>query len=338
MCASAAAQLAPAPAVPSGQKTSQIEVQPAFHPENVPADAVVMDIHGVCSGLGDGAAKAAPCETQITKKQFNTMLMAVMAGVSSSTAPAAQRNFAESYAHLLALADAAQKSGIEKDPQFQELMKIVQVRTMAEAYRQFLQTKADNPAQSEIDAYYQQNTAKFEQIRLERVIIPPATGRRLPANVPDPNKKARDLASQIRERAVKGEDMTILQADAYKALGLPAPPNTDLGTRRRGTLPAALETELFGLKPGEVSQIHTEPAGFTIYRLRTHDVPRVDVVRNEILRDLHQNYVTEAIKAAEGRVSTDLNADFFGHPGAKAAMAHPTPFPATAPQTAAAPK
>jgi len=312
MCASALCQTATSQQPPNFPKPA-IAQQQVFHPENVHPDTVVLEIQGVCSGLADGSSKTDPCATQITKDQFTTMIAAIGTSNPMMSTPAAQRSFAESYAQLLGLADAAHKAGFDKDPKFLELMRIVQIRTMAEEYRHFLEDKANNPSQEEVETYYKKNVARYEQIKVERVIIPPVSARRVSAaSAADVSKKIKDLTNEIRERAVKGEDMNILQADVYKKLGLPAPPNTDMGSRRRGTLPGKLEAELFALKPGEVSRVETEPAGYTIYRLRTHDVPSLDSVRPEILRDLHKEYVENTIKTTMGRVNANLNMDYFG--------------------------
>ena len=312
-CASALAQTAPvippssAPNPPAGIQ------QPTFHPERVGPDTVVLEIQGVCSGLGDGSTKPAPCVTQITRDQFLSMVTAV--GVNApSAASAAHRSFAESYVQLLALADAAEKAGIDKDPQFMELMKIVHVRTLGEAYRRYLEGKFGNPSQEDIEAYYKQNTSKFETIKVERVIVPVAA-RKITGSAAEVAKKTRELAEQVRERAVNGEDMTLLQTDAYKTLGLPAPPNTDMGSRRRGSFPPMIEAQLFVLKAGEVTKVESEPAGLTIYRLRSRGVPTVDQLRGEILRDLHEKNVENTIKAVMDNVHTNLNLDYF------------TPFP-----------
>jgi hypothetical protein len=308
MLASACALAQTAPA----QSPSNIPVpqanQQVFHPENVGPNTVVVEIQGACSGLGDGVVKQAPCVTQITKSQFAAMIAAI--GTSNPmTTTAAQRNFAESYIQLLALANAAESAGVDKDPQFLELMKIMRLRTLSDFYRRSLESKASNPSPEEIQAYYKEHPAKYEQIRLERVIVPPARGNA--ASAADASKKARDIAEQVRARAEKGEDMEILQAYAYKELGLPAPPPADLGVRRRGTLAANLESELFALKPGEVTKVEVEPAGFTVYRLRTRDLPSMESVKNELLRDMKLKYVSDAIKAAEDRVHSNLNLDYF---------------------------
>jgi hypothetical protein len=282
--------------------------QPVFHPENVGPNTVVVEIQGACSGLGDGVIKQAPCVTQITKNQFAAMMASLGTSNPLSTT-AAQRSFAESYIQLLALANAAESAGVDKDPQFLELMKIMRLRTLSDFYRRSLETKASNPSPEEIQAYYKEHPTKYEQIRLERVIVPPARGRATSAA--DAAKKARNVAEEVRTRAVKGEDMDILQAYAYKELGLPAPPPADMGLRRRGTLAATLESELFALKPGEATKVEVEPAGFTVYRLRTRDLPSLDSVRGELLRDMKQKYVSDAIKAAEDRVHSNLNLDYF---------------------------
>ena len=260
--------------------------------------------------MGDGITKAAPCVTQITRDQFLSMVTAV--GVNAPNAPsAAHRSFAESYVQLLALADAAEKAGIDKDPQFEELMRIVHVRTLGEAYRRYLEGKFGNPSQEDIEAYYKQNTNKFDTIKVERIIIPTASTRKLSGTPAENAKKLRELADQIHERAVNGEDMTLLQTDAYKALGLPAPPNTDMGSRRRGAFPPTIEAELFALKAGEATKIEYEPSGLTIYRLRSHGVPPLEQLRGEILKDLHVMNVENTIKAVMDNVHTNLNLDYF---------------------------
>ncbi|HEY2393936.1 MAG TPA: peptidyl-prolyl cis-trans isomerase [Candidatus Angelobacter sp.] len=308
MLASACALAQSAPAQAPSISPVPPANQPVFHPENVGPNTVVVEIQGACSGLGDGVIKQAPCVTQITKSQFVTMIASLGTSNPMSTT-AAQRNFAESYIQLLALANAAESAGADKDPQFLELMKIVRLRTLSDFYRRSLENKASNPSPEEIQAYYKEHPTKYEQIRLERVIVPPA--RVHATSAADAGKKARDLAELVRARAVNGEDMDVLQAYAYKELGLPAPPPADMGLRRRGTLAASLESELFALKPGEVTKVEVEPAGFTVYRLRTRDLPSIESIKNELLRDMKQKYVSDAIKAAEDRVHSNLNLDYF---------------------------
>ena len=305
--ASALAQSAPSPAPPNAS-VPPTPPQQVSHPENIRPDTVVVEVQGLCTPMGNGTVKQTPCVTQFTRDEFSAMVDAINVPMPTT---AAQRTFAESYIQLLTLADAAEKAGIEKDPRFIELMKIVRVRSLADAYRHFLEDKANNPTPAELEAFYKQNIAKYEQIKVEKVIIPPVNRSHPPLSQAELAKKTKDIADKIRERAVKGEDMGILQADVYKELGLPSAPNVDLGARRRGTFTANLEAELFALKPGEVTKVETESVGLTIYRLRSHDFPTVDSIRTELLRDMRQQYVGNAIKAAEANVHSNLNLDYF---------------------------
>jgi hypothetical protein len=299
---------AQAPVIPSPQ-------QPAFNPDNVPPNAPVVTVHGVC---GNNAASAKPgtCETVITKEQFKAMLEGMNVTSQIST-PAAMRSFAESYANLLALADVGEKAGFDKDPHFLELIRIARIRALAESYRHSLDEKYSNPSADEIEAYYKENIAKYEALKVERIIIPNINPNRAPAARAEFEKKFQKLASDIHERAARGEETQKLQDETYKALSLPSPQKTDLGLKRKGGLPAGIEKELAALKPGEVTRLEPEMSGMNIYKLRSRDTIPLEFVKAEIIRDLHQKNMEAAIKSVTGSVHSDLNDQFFGPVGVR---------------------
>lgn len=299
------------PAPPVGQP------QP-FNPDNVAPNAPVMTIHGVCpkdtASASTGSAKADSCQTVITKEQFNSMLsgMNLAAQISS---PAAMRTFAESYSQLLALASEGEKNGAENDPRFQELMKVARIRALADSYRHSLDEKFSNPSQQEIQAYYNENISRYDSFKVERIIVPSINPSRTPAARAENEKKVQQLASDIRERAARGEETQKLQDEVYKILALPSPPKTDLGMKRRGVLPVAIEKDLLALKPGEVTKLETEMSGFNIYKLRSRDTIPLEYVKAEIVRDLHQKNIEVAIKAVTGNLHPEFNEQFFGPTG-----------------------
>jgi parvulin-like peptidyl-prolyl isomerase len=285
----------------------------------------VVVVHGVCP---NNAAPASPdaCKVVITKQQFMAMLNG-MSVTSQLSTPAAMRNFAESYSQLLALASAGEKVGSENDPRFQELMRIARIRALADTYRHSLEEKYSNPSQQEIEAYYKENIDKYEALKVERIIIPTANFNRTPAARAEYDRKIKELAADIRERAARGEETQKLQDEAYKALNLPASPRTDLGIKRHGGLPAAIEKDLFALKPGEVTKLETEPSGLNIYKLRSRDTIPVEYVKGEIVRDLHKKNMEEAIKSVTGAVHPELNDQFFGPTGGRGGPVLRTPQP-----------
>ena len=299
--------------------------QPAYNPDNVPPDAAVVVVHGVCP---NNIAPANPdaCKVVITKQQFIAMLGG-MSIASQLTTPSAMRSFAESYSQLLALAGAGEKAGAENDPRFQELMRIARIRALADSYRHSLDEKYSNPSQEEIEAYYKENIDKYEALKVERIIVPAANFNRTPAGRAEYEKKIQQLATDMRERAAKGEETQKLQDEAYKVLNLPSSPRTDLGIKRHGGLPAAIEKDLFALKPGEVTKLETEPSGLNVYKLRSRDTIPVQYVKDEIVRDLHQKNMEAAIKSVTGPVHSELNDQFFGPTGGRGGPILRTPQP-----------
>ena len=329
--ASAFAQTTGAPAgqastgAPGPQAAPPPIQQPAYNPDNVAPDAAVVVVHGVCP---NNAAPANPdaCKMVITKQQFMAMLGGMNVASQLST-PSAMRSFAESYSELLALASAGEKAGAENDPRFQELMRIARIRVLADTYRHSLEEKYSNPSQQEIEAYYKENIDKYEALKVERIIVPTANFNRTPATRAEYDTKIKQLAADIRERAARGEETQKLQDEAYKTLNLPASPRTDLGMKRHGGLPAAIEKDLFALRPGEVTKLESEPSGLNIYKLRSRDTIPVESVKGEIVRDLHKKNMEEAIKAVTGAVHPELNDQFFGPTGGRGGPALRTPQP-----------
>lgn len=303
--------------------------QPAYNPDNVAPDAAVVVVHGVCPNNA-APANSDACKMVITKQQFMAMIGGMNVASQLST-PSAMRSFAESYSQLLALASAGEKAGEENDPRFQELMRIARIRALAETYRHSLDDKYSNPSQAEIEAYYKENIDKYEALKVERIIIPTANFNRTPAARAEYDNKIKQLAADIRERAARGEETQKLQDDAYKALNLPASPRTDLGSKRRGGLPAAIEKDLYALKPGEVTKLETEPSGLNIYKLRSRDTIPVESVKGEIVRDLHKKNMEEAIKSVTGAVHAELNDQFFGPTGGRGGPMLRTPQPSDKP-------
>jgi hypothetical protein len=311
---------------PPAQPLSRLPItqQPApplpqqFNPDSVAPNAPVVTIRGVCpkdtASAKTGAAKSDPCQTVITKEQFNSMLsgMNLAAQISS---PAAMRSFAESYSQLLALANEGERAGAENDPRFQELMRVARIRALADSYRHSLDEKYSNPSQQEIEAYYNENIAKYDSFKIERIIVPSINPGRTPAARAENDKKIQKLASDIRERASRGEETQKLQDEIYKVLNLPSPPKTDLGMKRRGVFPVAIEKDLLALKPGEVTKLENEMSGVNIYKLRSRDTIPVEYVKAEIVRDLHQKNMEAAIKAVTGNIHPELNEQFFGTTG-----------------------
>jgi hypothetical protein len=330
-------------------------MQSAAHPEAVGAGETVVTIHGFCPNLPGKSGDA--CSTVLTKEQFEKVLAAVNQS-GAPMPPVAIRNMAERYVQIMAFADAAEKQGLDKDPKFQELMRIVRLNSLAEAYRRSLEEKFRSPSDADIQAYYNKNIAKFEQVKLSRVFVPRVNPKAPREGLDDFVQRAQQTANSLRDRAAKGEDMDKLQQEAYKTLGLPPPSlNTDVGAKRRGTgtFPPNVEQDVFALKSGEVTKVEPEPAGFQFYKLQGRETLTLAQVKNEITAAIHKESLDAANKSVLDPIHTDLNDTYFGPktaatplalppqarpipPAAQPAATPGTGAPKPAPQSSAPPK
>jgi hypothetical protein len=336
-CAAAQSQGAAAPAPQEQGKTVT-----AAHPETVGANEAVITVHGFCPSA---AKSGAECTTVISKEQFEKIMSAVNQTNAPMPSPAI-RNLAERYVQIMAFASQAEKLGLDKDPKFQELMRIVRINSLAEAYHRSMEEKYRTPADADVEAYYDKNIARFEQVKLSRVFIPRVNPKAPSTGLDDFAQRAQKLADSMRERAANGEDLDKLQQEAYRTLGLNPPSlNTDVGTRRRGsgTLSPNVETDVFALKSGEVTRVEPEPSGFQFYKLQGRDTLTLAQVKNEIVAAIRKGELEASTKSVMDPIHTDLNETYFGPRSAGTPLTIPPPRspqfhpPAPSPSPATAP-
>jgi hypothetical protein len=294
---------------PPGQKPPVTPPQPAASVDEVPPDAVVVSIQGICPPGKPAPENSDSCTTTLTRRQFETMLR-VMNITNQNYSPAALKGIAESYVQLMMLADAGQKAGLDHDPRFEEMMRIARVRTMAELYRHTLDEKFSAPPPEMVEAYYKDNISKYEQLKVDRVFIPLADPKK-PQERAVFEKKAQRIAEELRERASKGEDMGALEEEGYKTLGLSAPPKVDQGAKRKGNYPLVVEKDIWALKPAEVTKVETDLSGFSFYKVRSREPIPLEYVKAEIAREIYQKNMETAMQSAKSHVHSDFNDKYF---------------------------
>jgi parvulin-like peptidyl-prolyl isomerase len=332
-------QAAPLHPTPAAQTTPA----PAASVPPVADTQAVITIHGLCPGAATpsktntaskksaSASPAGTCTTTITKAQLDR-LIGVLNTTNQPITPQIRRQFAQNYVELLTYSAAAEKAGAA-DANFAELMRFVRLRTLVSVYRARLEEQYKKPPEKDIEAYYNSNHSKYEELKLSRIFIP---AKNPSAQDKDAwEKKAADVANDLHERAAKGEDLEKLQKEAYTTLGLTiAPPNTSMGARRRGMLAPPQEQELFALKPGEVSKVEQEAAGYTIYKVESREVIPLDKVKEEITSGLARASMDAKTKEINSGIHADLNENYFGPPaaGAPPSMVPRGSNPSVAPQ------
>lgn len=347
MAESQSSSSAPKPRTAPAGQTSAAKKSPAAAAQTAsgPSEAVIT-IEGLCSAPPAGrTAAAAPapanCKTVITKQQFEALLD--FANPNHQPIPPAQRQrLAQQYVDLLIFADAARKAGTEKEPRAQEAIRVQRMAALQQVYLQDLEEQYRTPSADEIEKFYNDNTSKFEEVKLHRIAVP-KTNPGGQGDKAEFEKKAEQVANDVREQAAKGEDPDKLQKAAYESLGLTNPPgNTDFGKRKRGLFPPAEEADIFALKPGEVTKVESGPAGFTIWKVDEKQTIPLAQVREEISRNLSQQKMKTKLDSIKAAVHPDFNKEYFappapgvppGHPGAapppSSLPSAPTPKPGT---------
>ena len=340
---SAASQAAPSQ---GGKSASSAAASPSAKPKaqdskTVGADTAVVTIKGLCStpapkaaasktAAGSAAANTAPCQKVITKKDLEQVIDAVRPNIQ----PAQRRMLAQQYAELLVIANAASKAGLEKDPKVQEQLHLQTLQVLASSYTRKMQEKDAEVAQADIEKYYKDNSAKYEEAKLLRIYVPMVTTEE---GKPPDAAASKTLAEKIRERAAAGEEFDKLQKDAFTgANSKGTPPSTDMGERRRGSLAPKQEEPVFSLKAGDVSPALEEASGYYIYKVVSKEQVPLDKVHDEIKGTLGRERFRESMEKLRSSATMTFNDAYFGSGAPPTTAGAPAPPPASSPQAPAA--
>ena len=308
---------APAPKVPASQ---------------VPPTAAVITIQGLCPSQGTaaagktaGSAKAAAkpaspagCKTVITRAQFEKLADALNPQMPLPT----KRQLAEAYPRLLLFAQKARSMGLDKDPQFQEMMRFATLQLLAQNLTRTLQKKAGNISDAQAAKYYQDNPTRFQQVELLRIFIPkskqhaPEAGSTTPPKVDTTADEAamKTVAEKIHSDAAGGGDFQKLQQEAFEAAGIKSQsPNVNLGKLTREGLPTNHQ-KVFELQAGQVSELLDDPGGYYIYKVVSKQMVPLEQAKGEIHNLLQQQTFRQQMEAMIGSVKPELNQAYFASP------------------------
>ena len=286
---------------------------PTVMPGVEPTQAVIT-LQGFCGPDAASqdviASQRKECTTVVTREQFEKLLHAL--NPSHRELPAGtERSLAQSYVELMVFAEAARQQGIEHDPDFDAVVSVLRLRALSDLYRRRLEEQFGNPSPQEIAVFYQQNYASYQALKLREISIP-----RNNLAVDDQqaySKRAMEVARDLRERVVKGEDMAALQREGYKTLELTdTPPSAEAVTKRPSQIASESEADVIALGNGGVSRVEVEPSAYVIYKLEGKQTVSVDQVKNEIITRIVQQKVSEKMKQLESTVNASFNEQYFG--------------------------
>jgi hypothetical protein len=318
-------------ATPTPQATPPSLLKRDEKPAELPPDAPVISVQGLCPAettpaISNTVPSTKDCAITVTKQQFDNLVKAFNTNNQNVT-PAQRRNLGQSYVELLIFSEAAKAAGIENTPGYIEVMRVLRLKTLGDLYRNQLAEQYRTPSQQEVEDYYKANQDKFEGAKLTRIFIP--------TNNPDPQaaaaqkqdyqKKVQQVADDIQARAAKGEEMSKLQKDAYTSLAIAAtPPTTELGLARHGTFPPKIDQEIFSHKAGEVFR-SDDGTGHMIYRVESRQTSPLESVKAEITQQLFRQKMEAKTKELNTPVHAEYDEKYFGPPVAPTPPGPPMP-------------
>jgi len=231
---------------------------------------------------------------------------------------------ADRYVQALVLAEKAHEAGADRTPDFERQMYIMRLQLLARAGYQDLQKQTATVSDSEVEDYYKQHVADYKAISFEKLYVPKqkfAETSALKPNDPDAEKKRqaseaemKEEADKLRAKAASGEDFKKLQQEAYDFAGLKQTAQSTRMENQRKNQVLAADSAIFDSKPGDVSQVFNDPAGFMVYKvIEIKDLP-VANVHDEIARTLQAEKLKTAMDDLQNSIKTTLDESYFGTP------------------------
>jgi len=282
--------------------------KPAPKPESVPPNTPVVTLTGLCS---QPQAKG-PCKTVVTREDLDRFINAF----APEATDAVRARMAVQYARTLAFSTLAEQKGLTKSPtlekEIEDEQKLVRMRILAAAYLQTLQRQTTSVPEIEIQKYYNDHPDRYEQVMISRLSVPFAAPNDA-GGLLDRVAVKTEL-EQLRLRALAGEDLNLLQQEAYKHFHIQAtPPEVTPTPVRRGTVQGD-DATVFDMKPGEISPVLDSAAAYAIVRLESKQSMPVGSVHKEIEAALMREHAQTEVGRLSKRVTADFNLEYLGMP------------------------
>lgn len=265
-----------------------------------PSDPVIT-LDGACK---TGAANG--CVTSVSRQDFEEIANAVKPGMTTD----ARRNFAATYAKIIAFSDYGRAIGLENDQRFKDILKYVKDQLLVEALNQYWSDQYANQPDSKIEEYYKANSRKFLQGNFQRIIIPNQPAAAEVKKPTDEEQKA--YVAKLREQWAAGADPATLQKEALSRMGLNGSvPDVNLKDETPGMFPEAHQS-IFDMKPGEISQPFSDAGASYLYKLVSESEKPLSEVKAQIARTLHDQMMRDKIQELQESVKPTLNEAYFG--------------------------
>jgi len=281
-------------------------VKPNQTTELPPTAASVKPTDTVITVTGGCKSGQTGCVTSVSREDFEQLANAIKPGMTTD----ARRNFANQYARILAFSDQARALGLQNTPRYKEIIQYVSDQLLVEALNQYYSEQYADQPDAKIEEYYKQNSKKFLQADLQRIIIPSQPAASEIQKPTDAEQKA--YIEKVRQQWLAGGDVETLQKEALTRMGLTGSvPDINLKNYTPSMLPSNQES-VFSLKPGAISEAFVDPGAAYIYKMVSESQKPLSEVQPMIVRTLHDDLMRQRVQEMSESVKPTLNEAYFG--------------------------
>jgi parvulin-like peptidyl-prolyl isomerase len=256
----------------------------------------------------------------VTEADFDFVVSNLSPQIQQSLAAQGRRPLGEEYAMMLLLSQQAAAHKLDSTGDFRRRMAWQRIQWLAEAEVENIQSQV-TVSPEEISTYYAANPEKFEEAQIRQVVVRKKRDG-APQDTPGlPAQEAKARADAIRAALAGGKDFKAVAGEFEKPNEILV--GTDPRSIRRGLLPAQLDTVVFQLKDGELSQpLENEQAFILIQKLGSRKLELKDVEK-EVEDLLRRQKVQSSLADLRKQGSVWMDEEFFAPPAPASSGAAP---------------
>jgi len=242
---------------------------------------------------------------KITAEQFEDILKTLPPdGRQRFSVPANRRDLVTELVRIWVVSTEARKKGMAIGTDY---------KARKDYYVEFARQIGSTITSDAVRKYYQANLDDFTSVGFSHILILNGNSPLYPAGNTEkrlPYEEAEKKARDIRAKLQKGASFEEL-AKQYSQDRETGPKGGFAGYISKGQVEKSIETALFAMKPGEISNVVGSVFGFHILRLRERKVSPFEEVQDKIRQKLTLDEVNRQLDAKVKAAGVTIDQSFF---------------------------
>ncbi len=246
----------------------------------------------------------------VTEEEFNAAFSQLPEDAQRQLAnPGGKTAFAEQLVRFKLLEQEARRLGVDRDPRVAAALSADRMNILASAVAQKL---VATPTDQAVRDFYTKNAAAFESLDVSHILIAYAGGMAPPraGGNPPPEAQAMAKAQEVVRQLRAGANFAQMAVQVSDDLGS-VERGGDLGTIGRNALPPELESKVFALKQGQISDPIPSRFGIHIFYVRKRGTQPIEKVQKAIEQRVKNQNTLDRIEVLRKQAKVDFDPKYF---------------------------